>query len=112
MVKPNSVLGLKVPFILVVLGLCVLCMRAAAARGDRAMHFVPVDKLPGQDGMPDPFVKADGTRVTSKEQWPAQRKYLKAMLAHYQYGVMPPRPKQIPKPPAARRPPVHTQAQA
>ena len=55
--------------------------------------FLPVSRLPVQDGMPDPFVKADGTRVTSKDEWPAQREYLKAMMAHYQYGVMPPRPK-------------------
>jgi hypothetical protein len=53
--------------------------------------FPPVDELPIHDGMPDPFVKSDGSRVTSIEQWPAQRAHLKAMLAHYLYGEMPPR---------------------
>ena len=35
-----------------------------------AFHFPPVDKLPAHEGMPDPFVKPDGTRVTSREEWP------------------------------------------
>lgn len=56
-------------------------------------HFPPADELPVQDGMPDPFVQSDGTRMKSQEEWPQQREYLKAMLAHYQYGHMPPRPK-------------------
>jgi len=55
--------------------------------------FPPVDKLPVQDGMPDPFLRLDGTRVKSREEWPVHREYLKAMLAHYIYGTMPPRPK-------------------
>jgi len=57
--------------------------------------FPAVEKLPTQDGMPDPFLKADGTRVETKEEWSIQRAYLKAMLAHYLYGSMPPRPKQF-----------------
>ncbi len=57
--------------------------------------FPSVEELPVLDGMPDPFVKADGSRVSSTKEWPAQRAYLKAMLAHYLYGSMPPRPKQF-----------------
>ena len=57
--------------------------------------FPPVDKLPVQEGLADPFLKPDGTRVKSKEEWAEQREYLKAMLAHYQYGTMPPRPKEF-----------------
>ena len=48
-----------------------------------------------QDGLPDPFLKFDGTRVKSKEEWPEQRKYIIAMLEHYQYGTMPPIPKNV-----------------
>lgn len=42
--------------------------------------------------LPDLFLKPDGTRVTTLAEWPAQKEYLKAMLAHYMYGHMPPNP--------------------
>ena len=58
-------------------------------------HFQPVEELLVQDGMPDPFIKPDGARLTSTDAWPKQRVYLKAMLGHYLYGTMPPRPKQF-----------------
>ncbi len=63
-----------------------------SGRPKAAWKFPPVEELPVQDGMPDPFVKPDGTRVKSRDEWPAQREYLKSMLAHYLYGSMPPRP--------------------
>ncbi len=58
-------------------------------------EFPPVEELPVLDGLPDPFVKPDGSRISSTHEWPAQRAYLKAMLAYYLYGSMPPRPKQF-----------------
>lgn len=58
-------------------------------------RFTPPADLPGQAGLPDPFLKPDGSRVQSMSDWPAQRAYLKEMLAHYQYGHMPPRPKEF-----------------
>ena len=54
--------------------------------------FQPYEALTEQRELPDPFMKSDGTRVSSPEEWPAQRGYLKAMLAHYLYGEMPPDP--------------------
>ena len=57
-----------------------------------ALTFPPVDELPDEEGLPDPFVGADGTRIQSVEDWPAQREYLKALLRHYLHGHMPPRP--------------------
>ncbi len=41
---------------------------------------------------PDPFRKADGSRVRTPEEWSAQREYLKDMLRHCMYGHMPPAP--------------------
>lgn len=38
---------------------------------------------------------ADGQRVRTKSEWDEQRQYLKAMLAFYQYGHMPPRPEPL-----------------
>jgi len=57
--------------------------------------FPPVDDLPFQKGMSDPFLMADGTRVQNLEDWGKQREYIQAMLAHYLYGKVPPIPKQI-----------------
>ena len=54
--------------------------------------FPPIDGLPEQAGLPDPFVGPDGEPVTTPEQWPAQREHLKELLAHYFYGRMPERP--------------------
>ena len=89
-----------VPFALILTGVCILligtasaCAEAPPAAGRKAFTFRPVDELPAHDGMPDPLVRPDGTRLKSKADWPAQRVYLKAMLAYYQYGTMPPRPK-------------------
>lgn len=52
-------------------------------------NFPKKADLPSIPELPDPFLKPDGTRVASKEEWPAQRAYLKEMLAHYLYGHMP-----------------------
>ena len=41
------------------------------------------------DQLPDPFMRADGSRVTDPAEWPEQREYLKQMLAHYFYGTQP-----------------------
>lgn len=57
--------------------------------------FRPVGQLSEQSGLPDPFLMYDGSRVKTFDDWQKQRRYLKAMLAHYQYGHMPPRPKTI-----------------
>ena len=92
---------LRSPIVSVFIVICILpitvavCAETPNPTGGDTFHFPPVSELPVHDGMPDPFVRPDGTRLKSKEEWLAQRAYLKAMLAHYQYGVMPPRPKQF-----------------
>ena len=55
-------------------------------------RFPAFEELPSIPELPDPFLKPDGTRVKTREEWPEQREYLKAMLAHYLYGEMPPAP--------------------
>ena len=54
--------------------------------------FSPKSELKAIHELPDPFLKPDGTRVQTREEWPEQREYLKAMLTHYLYGTMPPPP--------------------
>ncbi len=57
-----------------------------------AYTFPKKEALPSIPELPDPFVKPDGGRVASPEEWPAQREYLKELLAHYLYGHMPKEP--------------------
>ena len=54
--------------------------------------FPPVEQLADNANMPDPFKKPDGSRVSNLAEWPQQREYLKAMLQHYLYGHLPPKP--------------------
>ena len=55
--------------------------------------FPPVADLPANASLPDPLTMWDGAPVTTPEQWLGQRRpELKALFAHYMYGVMPPPP--------------------
>src|SRR5262245_54010276 len=36
--------------------------------------------------LPDPFRKADGTRITTKDEWRARRAEIRAYLEHYDVG--------------------------
>ena len=55
-------------------------------------EFLPKSQLTPIHELPDPFLKPDGTRVSSVAEWPEQSEYIKAMLTHYLYGTMPPAP--------------------
>jgi len=44
--------------------------------------------------MPDPFLKADGTRMTP-EEWAANRDQIRDMIVDIEYGGMPPRPEYL-----------------
>jgi hypothetical protein len=58
-------------------------------------EFPAVSDLEPSNLLQNPFQKADGSLVQNKKEWDQQRDYLKAMLAFYQYGVMPPAPKDV-----------------
>ncbi|MBN2309766.1 MAG: acetylxylan esterase [Candidatus Hydrogenedentes bacterium] len=53
------------------------------------------DALPAIDGLPDPFMMANGSRVATAEDWAARRREITAMLLGYEYGHMPPAPGSI-----------------
>lgn len=75
----------------------LLCMliNVAYAQSDKKYDFKPVHELGRQKGLQDPFLKPDGERVSTKEEWAVQRQYIKSMLEHYQYGEIPPTPKDV-----------------
>ena len=45
--------------------------------------------------LPDLFLRPDGTRVSSKEEWRAHRQYLLDLIVNMQYGGMPPKPEKV-----------------
>jgi hypothetical protein len=57
--------------------------------------FPPVDKLPAIAELPDPFLRADGTRVKTREEWSQQRKHLLSLVLYYEYGPLPPVPNNV-----------------
>ena len=54
-----------------------------------------VDELPDIKELPDPFVMNNGKRVKSRADWKKRRDEIKAMMLYYQYGHMPPAPKNV-----------------
>ena len=69
--------------------LFVFFAAAPAAAPDR---FPAPSELPRHADLAPLLVKPNGERIASAEEWLAQRDRLKAMLAYYQYGRMPPKP--------------------
>ena len=88
----SSVRRAETTVVLVAALLVQISLTGVTASAQTAEPFPLVDELPAQAGLPDPFLGPGGERVVTPEQWPAQREYLKEMLAHYFYGRMPPRP--------------------
>ncbi len=54
--------------------------------------FPDVNDLPVQTNMPDVMIMADGTRVTTPQQWQQRREEMKAILEYYELGHAPPPP--------------------
>jgi len=48
--------------------------------------------LPSIPYLPDPFKKADGSRITTHEEWRIRRAEIKAILEHYDVGEKPGKP--------------------
>src|SRR5690606_7645124 len=53
--------------------------------------LAPVD----QAGLPDPFLRPDGSRVASRAQWPCQRRTLQATAQAQVYGTRGPGPERV-----------------
>ena len=68
---------------------------AQASTTEKKYNWKTLEELDYQAGLPDPFINSEGSRIKSKEEWQKQREYIKAILSHYQYGEMPPLPKNV-----------------
>lgn len=57
-----------------------------------AADFPAPESMPAREGLPDPLVMMDGTRISTKEDWTSKRvPELRALFAHYMYGARPPK---------------------
>jgi hypothetical protein len=52
----------------------------------------PLDQLPAIAALPDPFLSANGSRVTTREDWRCRRREVAAQIQNYEMGERPGRP--------------------
>src|SRR5205814_2866695 len=57
--------------------------------------FPPVDQLPSIKELPDPMTFLDGSKVQSPQDWSRRHAELKALIQYYEYGHLPPAPKNV-----------------
>jgi hypothetical protein len=57
--------------------------------------YPTVEQLPALAELPDPFLRPDGKRVKTAPEWERQRKALIDLVLHYEYGALPPVPKNV-----------------
>ena len=76
------------------IGFVVLGVFGIAVLTQNAPH-TGVDALPVQSELPDPFLQADGRRVATKADWQKQRKTLTGLILQYEYGALPPVPRNV-----------------
>ena len=50
------------------------------------------DAMPSIPGLPDPLLAADGTQITSREQWDRRKQRLRGLIEHWMFGRFPPPP--------------------
>lgn len=77
------------------LGIGLAALGALALPAATEPSFPAPDQLPASSALPDPLVKLDGHRVTSREEWTARRAELKRLFSHYMYGETPPSPHHV-----------------
>lgn len=68
------------------IGMMMVFLMGGFAAG---MSFPEVNDLPVLTELPNPLTMADGTTVTTVEDWRQRREEIKAMLLHYEYGHAP-----------------------
>jgi hypothetical protein len=87
--KESSVLSLW-PLLL----LAAAVVPLAQSSPPSSTHY-DVEQLPAITELPDPFLRPDGRRVTTKQAWKAQRKALVDLALRYEYGELPPVPTNV-----------------
>jgi hypothetical protein len=66
------------------------------AGGNCVVPALPAaNTLPTNDMLPDPFLKLDGTRMTTKAEWTCRREEIEQVAERYIYGAKPPKPETV-----------------
>ena len=55
----------------------------------------PTAPIVNKGELPDPFLKPDGSRITSRKEWPKLSRRWQDLVVDMEYGGMPPKPKGI-----------------
>jgi hypothetical protein len=58
-------------------------------------QFPGAGALPAVGGLPDPFTKIDGTRISTQAEWRCRRQEIKELAEQYIYGDKPARPETV-----------------
>jgi hypothetical protein len=60
--------------------------------GCAAPALPPLEQLPAQPSLPDPFLSANGQRITTRGEWACRRAEIAAQVQEYELGPKPPKP--------------------
>ena len=55
----------------------------------------PTEPIVDKGELPDPFARQDGSRITSRHEWPALCREWRDRIVDMEYGGMPPAPERI-----------------
>jgi hypothetical protein len=77
------------------LAILFLGAHVCAAAGADKNSLKPAGELPEIKELPNPFTFNDGSTVRTKEDWARRREEIKALFQDYEYGHLPPRPRDM-----------------
>lgn len=89
----NKIINQTVGLVLTVFLVGMLFCSSGKTPGFEQMPAV--DEMPEIKELPDPFLMNDGTRVRTTEDWAKRREEIKALILYYEYGHMPPAPRNV-----------------
>ncbi len=68
---------------------------AAIGAAAQTSPQMDIDSLPVIAELPDPFLKEGGERIHARSEWKAQRRALMDKVLRYEYGALPPVPRNV-----------------
>jgi hypothetical protein len=83
---------LVIVYVISLLSFGVQPVKAEIAPGIKVPTFAQLQSNPK---LPDPFMFLDGTRMTTREQWPQRREEISALAQTFEFGIKPPKPESV-----------------
>jgi (4-O-methyl)-D-glucuronate---lignin esterase len=69
-----------------------LVFAESGGAGCAAPSLPPIEQLPPQPSLPDPFLSSNGQRITTRAEWACRRAEIAAQVQEYELGPKPPKP--------------------